>query len=228
MKKHLLYFTIITLCTISCIRNTAIKTTETKISLEDSIYTIEMKSTLFSSADKKQNMALGELNTATEKFCRQFIDTFKQDAWDNREYLEKGMTYQLVILDSVFLAEKDLVSIRYTYYMYVGGAHGSTGYTAFNYNPQTGTFLQNNNLFNPQYTKQINQLLQKYFLDPDGCFWDKPTLNEVAAVNIGKEFVTFIYAQYVLGAYACGPATVNIPITELLPYLAINLKTDKE
>jgi len=176
-----------------------------KVTANSENWDITVNRSMFSSADANVNKSCEVLNKKIEKFVNDLQDSLKSDAneffqsWQGTGEERPAWIYELQVGDSVFMANDQYVSVRLMVYTFTGDAHGITNFYTFNYDVET----------------QINAQLKANFKNPEGCFTTEPTLKDVTVVNFNKTSVCFTYGQYILGAYACGVAEVNVPRTAL-------------
>ncbi|PKQ60695.1 hypothetical protein BZG02_18405 [Labilibaculum filiforme] len=114
---------------------------------------------------------------------------------------------------------ENYVSARFTVYTYRGGAHGQTYYKCFNYSAQGAKQLKLNDLL---YLKKrselqsLNNLLQKYFVNPNQCFSDLPSVtSDFQFFSFQKDNFVFSFSDNSLGDYVCGTTEIKIPVWEL-------------
>lgn len=130
--------------------------------------------------------------------------------------------YELFLEDSVFMADEDYISVRILSYEMLGGAHGMTHFYAVNYNIKTQKFLNKQDIIDLNKANEINALLKAHLQDPDQCFtMEAPTTDNVTCINFTPDTVEFTYAQYILGPYSCGYATISIPREKLTGMLKL-------
>ncbi|UKI39543.1 MAG: DUF4163 domain-containing protein [Alistipes putredinis] len=178
-------------------------------SSNDSICSINIAYPVFSSTSASVNAKFGKLNSAIETY----VDTVGRNAYSQAEELMAdiaGMAdspaglpdwnCELLVESSAFLSER-MASVLFTTYSYLGGAHGMTEYKAVNFDIRSGKILGNEQLLDYSETDRINELLENGFENPDGCFWEKPSLDKASAIVMEEDAVKFIYEQYVLGPY---------------------------
>lgn len=154
------------------------------------------------------NQLASATKDSADHFFTSYVDTL---------YGRPAFQYELDIQDSVFLVNKHYISVRLSIYQYQGGAHGMTTFSCYNLDLHNGRLLTLDQYLHLSKRDEIDRLLQQYFKNEEGCFSEKPTLSTpgFAGFNIGKEYINFTYEAYALGAYACGPVTIAIPIKEL-------------
>ena len=206
MKSTLIMAVIMAFAFMGCqpkIQDLSVKSE--KVTANSENWDITVNRSMFSSADANVNKSCEVLNKKIEKFVNDLQDSLKSDAneffqsWQGTGEERPAWIYELQVGDSVFMANDQYVSVRLMVYTFTGGAHGITNFYTFNYDVQN----------------QINAQLKANFKNPEGCFTTEPTLKDVTVVNFNKTSVCFTYGQYILGAYACGVAEVNVPRTAL-------------
>ena len=108
--------------------------------------------------------AFSTTDAETEKSCVKFNDevnglingihaAFIEQAKENIACLnsagfKQAAPYELIIEDSVFLADQNYISVRVLSYEMLGGAHGMTDFYAINYDVKTQKFLTNKDILN--------------------------------------------------------------------------------
>lgn len=196
----------------------------------DSLISVQASYLEFSSPSPELNTWFAGINAAIYHNLTAQKDTISYYSAEDPRRLEEisWPPYELMMTDTVYLANKNLISVLYTTYSFTGGAHGMTEFAGHNYDLVNRKELTVQDLFKPEATTQINKLLAEYFQNPDNCFSDQPTLEQATAVNLGVESVIFTYAQYVLGPYACGPATITLPLAAIKPFLLMDLNLSRE
>ena len=176
---------------------------------------------LFSSQDQAVMQSCKVLNKAIQSKITQLKDSIQREA--NTFFQTRPTSasdrpewkYELIVQDSIFMANERFVSLRLEVYTYTGGAHGMTYFLAFNYDVQQKKLLTKEELLPPKDIARVNTLLKKYFQNPEQCFSADPTWQLTSCVNFNDSVYCLTYEQYTLGAYACGYAQVNIPRKEL-------------
>lgn len=186
---------------------------------------------VFSSPDAAINASLDVLNKQLAAYVAGLEDSLKVEAqevfadFENDSLRRPDWTYELGISDTVYLASDDYISLQLVVYHFTGGAHGMTNFIAFNYDVAQQRLLSTDELFAPGQVERINQLLKADFVNPEQCFDTDPTMDLVSAVNFSADTVYFIFEQYALGAYACGPAEVLVPNAELGETFLLQIKS---
>lgn len=129
--------------------------------------------------------------------------------------------FELIVKDSVYMADENYISVRLLIYTYTGGAHGMTNFYGFNYNLKTKKFLNNSEIINRNKAAEINELLKAHLQNPDSCFTDTPTIENFSALNFTLHSVDFTYTPYVLGPYSCGFTSIAVPSHKMKDLLLI-------
>ena len=176
---------------------------------------------VFSSPDPAINTSLEVLNKQLSDYVSGLEDLLKIEAkelfadFEIDSLSRPDWAYELGVSDTVYLATDDYISLQLVVYHFSGGAHGMTNFIAFNYDVAKQKVLTNGELLDLTQLERINQLLKADFNNREQCFDTDPTMDLVSAITFSADTVRFIFEQYTLGAYACGPAEVLVPKTEL-------------
>lgn len=130
--------------------------------------------------------------------------------------------YELLIQDSVFLADDNYISVLVSSYEMLGGANGITNFYGVNYDMKNRKFLNKQDILNMSKASDINALLKQNLKDPDQCFtFEAPTVENVSAINFTLHTVEFTYAKYILGPGSCGPVTISVARNKMQNMLKI-------
>ncbi|MEG2791263.1 MAG: DUF4163 domain-containing protein [Odoribacter sp.] len=181
---------------------------------------------VFSSVDPEVEKSCISFNETVTALLLPFQDSVKAQA---KEYVklcveagdEPVGPYQLMVEDSVFIANAQYISIRLRIYSFTGGAHGMTTFKSLNYDVKNQKYLTQEEIFDFGKIAEINEQLKANFHNPDNCFTEMPTLEGVSVVNFSTTAVDFTYEQYLLGAYACGVAEISVPRVALKDMLLL-------
>lgn len=126
--------------------------------------------------------------------------------------IKQAAPYELLIEDSVFLADKNYISVLVSSYEMLGGANGITNFYGVNYDVKNQKFLDKKDILNYDKAAEINALLKENLKDPDQCYtFEAPTVENFTALNFTLHTVEFTFAKYILGPGACGPVTISVP-----------------
>ena len=142
-----------------------------------------------------------------------FIEQAKeQNASLDSAGMKQMAPYELIIQDTVTLADENYISVRVLSYEMLGGANGITNFYGVNYDVKNQKFLDKKDILNYSKATEINALLKENLKDPDNCYtFDAPTVENFTALNFTLHTVEFTYAKYILGPGACGPVTISVP-----------------
>lgn len=202
---------------------------EVQQSSNDSLCSINISFPSFSSTSSPVNGKLTVLNSDIKTYVDTVSAEVMSQAVDMRRSMtESGMDLpqwncELNIAGQCMYADKNLISVLFTTYTYMGGAHGMTQYEALNFDMKTGSALANEQIIDYSRSEQIDALLAEFFSNPDNCFWENPTLDKVSAITLDESSVTFIFEQYVLGPYSCGAAKVSVPMQNMEEFLSVKM-----
>jgi hypothetical protein len=141
---------------------------------------------------------------------------------DAKDRPKSGAQYQWegLVEPAVTYADASLVSIKTMHYVFSGGAHGNTGYSAGNYAWRDGALasLNTSDLLDPKPASLqavtrfcIKSLKAQKASSADGLVIDRahpPTL------NVTRAGLLFTFDPYAVGSYAEGTYTVVIPWKE--------------
>ena len=158
-----------------------------------------------------------------DKIMDEFIDSYKTDMKDMEQDME--MSYGSDLDQSVEMNQNNLLCIGEMSYLFMGGAHGSSGLSFRNYDLQTGKKLTLSDIFTPNYQKTLNPIGEKYFrtqnaipagkkLEDEGFEFENGfALNDNFAIK--PDGIFFQYNQYEIASYAAGMPSVMIPYKEI-------------
>jgi len=230
MKKIAAYFFLISLFVAGCNVWKDKKATlpyhvlESKKTVEDTtFYKILKNYPEFIADDEKLKPSLDNLNQAIVNF----VDTLEFYYWgtdiDGAKQIknETGAAgfFELLNKFTILDTTNRFISIQFETYSYALGAHGFTGINTLNFDIKNKKFLQLTEVIDfskPENLTYLNNLLQKYFENPDSCFNTQPSvMPDFKRFGISREFLYCYFEAYELGAYYCGAATVKIPVHEL-------------
>lgn len=124
---------------------------------------------------------------------------------------------------TVNFANRDFVSLLFSFYEYTGGAHGNTGTAAFNYDLARGRLIKLGDLFKPgaSYLRVISDYciseLQK--LQVGTGEWIAggagPKLENYGSWNVTPQGLRITFDAYQVASYAEGPQEVIVPYSLL-------------
>lgn len=130
----------------------------------------------------------------------------------------------------LFSFSPSVASIQFRAYEYTGGAHGMTTFQTFTFDLDAGRLLTLADLFAPGVDPlaTIAPLVQASLAAQLGDMADAAWIEEGASPDpanyqdwlLTPEALTFIFEPYQVAAYAAGPQTVSLPLTEIAGLLA--------
>ena len=187
--------------------------------LESKYYKVSYNSVLF----KKNEEPITLINDSIDKFIKFEIKTFINSIDDDIKELidsnEISGKYQLNIIAEYYITTFGYISTIMELNHYTLGAHGSSVYKSINFDIINNKFVNLSELCDISDKNKLdkfNGLLEKYFVNKDSCFSEKPKIDkDFNTFTIQEDSIAIYFAPYELGAYACGSAEILIPINEL-------------
>lgn len=228
-----LYLILPTLCLFT-LGSCSMEVTTSKYSIKEntSEYNIDVSETFIDCKKMNDYRLIEPVNEKMGQIVDSLIYNIKMEAINyfsisankkanGRKVKKESFTYELVTRDTVFIANKNIISSRIMAYSFLGGAHGVTRFYSVNYSPKDTRFLSIGDILNLKMSDYIDKAIENNFKNDNDCFNVKPTLEMVSIVNISKNSIIFTYEHYLLGAYSCGYATIEVPINEIKNALLI-------
>ncbi len=187
--------------------------------IESKYYKITYNSVVF----KKNGEPINTINDTIDTFIKSEIKIFINSVDDDIKELidnnEISGKYELNIITKHYITTYGFISTIIELNHYTLGAHGNSVFKSINYDIINNKFVNLADVahFNKQNgLTKFNTLLNKYFINKDSCFSDKPTIDKnFNTFTIQEDSIAVYFAPYELGAYACGSAEIMIPINEL-------------
>lgn len=177
---------------------------------------IDIRFTKFTSDDAKLQEACSVVNDSIATR----IDLLKSYITEQADEYIETMTklgYQpvgpleLIVKDSVYVANDKMISARLMVYEFTGGAHGNVGYYAYNYDVASGKMLTTDQIINVEKAALVNEQLKLNIKNPEGCFNVDPTLADVSTINLTQTDFVFTFSPYTLGPWVCGTCEIVVP-----------------
>lgn len=227
MKTKLLTLAFAALAFGACKKETNLEIKQIHDTKQTDQWKMNVTRSVFSAADAGTEKGCTEFNEEISGLVNGIRAAFIEQSKANLAGLdsigEKQLApYELLIGDSVFMADRHYISVRLWSYEMTGGANGTNNFYGLNYDVKNQKFLEKSDILNMGKAAGINALLKANLHDPDQCFtFEAPTVENVTAVNITHETIVFTYNKYILGPGACGIATISIPRTQLKDMLAL-------
>ncbi|MCK9269743.1 MAG: DUF4163 domain-containing protein [Bacteroidales bacterium] len=196
---------------------------QSTITGDTAYYYINQEFPVFKADQPADDSLLKPLNSRIESF----MDTAAQYYWgmevgDVPGYIDTVQArgkFELYTTYEILLSTSDTISLRLETYSYALGAHGFTAFHTYNYDLRHQHFIgleEVLDLSSDTNINIINELLARYFENPEDCFTEVPTIDvDEQLWGFRPEYLVFFYEAYELGAYVCGSAEVKIPTQEL-------------
>jgi hypothetical protein len=196
---------------------------QSTITGDTAYYYIKLEFPLFKADQPADDSLLEPLNSRIESF----VDTAAKFYWgmevkDVPGYIDTVQAhgkFELYNNYEILLSTSDTISLRLETYSYALGAHGFTAFHTYNYDIRHQRFIGLDevlDLSSDTNVNSINELLARYFENPEDCFTEVPTINVNEQLwGFRPEYMVFFYEAYELGAYVCGSTEVKIPMQEL-------------
>ena len=146
---------------------------------------------------------------------------FSQAKEDSKEYMpDFEQTWEENSYMKMIAHRNNMLTLTYENDGYSGGAHGY--YTIFykNFDLNNNQTLQLSDVFTDVQKVNWNAILMKHFKNKDQkemLLVDKIPVNN--NFYYSDKAITFVYNQYEITAYAAGVVEIEVPFTELKPYL---------
>ncbi len=197
-------------------QETAVKIGEDFLSYKSNELDITIVYSVFSAQQAEVEQGCKAVNGAITRL----IDSLQNDLKAQLgEYLQKAqkmgeepmIPFELNVTDSVFMADRHYISVRFSVYTLTGGANGLTEFYAVNYSLKDKKFLTPDKILNTDKHAEINEQIQQNFKNPGNCFSEVPTLANATVVNFTESDICFTYNPLVLGAHYCGAAEISVP-----------------
>ena len=130
-----------------------------------------------------------------------------------------------------FNFSEDVLSLKFTIYDYTGGAHGNTTFRTLTFDLAAGRELALGDLFQPGVDPLATVApivladLQTQLGDMTDASWlemgTAPVPENYASWVLAEDALIFFFPPYQVAAYAAGPQTVTIPLSDLTFVLAL-------
>lgn len=170
-----------------------------------------------------------KFNSVIKNKVTELIDAYKKQVADYSEEDVKNLPAEVGLEQQigydVIMANNDFVSLLFSDYAYLGGAHGMTTYLPINYDLKNNRELQLADIFEPNsgYLKTLSEYsiadLKKRVGDMSDDEWiskgagaDKENFGNW---NLTKKGLLITFEPYQVAAYAAGSQTVIIPYDKL-------------
>ena len=199
-------------------------------------YPVEGEPALLSSVREYLSESLGDLYKGEPGSAKEFTDFYGQCMFDSlaREAsafeMPSGASYVYYGEVEKTAEGEKFVTFETSVYSYLGGAHGSTVFTAATFRKSDGRKFGEDMLkdrYSQAFTEAIKSGLMRYFkvqseMDLESCLLGIKTYAIPLPQNppyFTAEGLTFTYQQYEIAPYAAGMPTFTIPFSQARPFL---------
>lgn len=131
----------------------------------------------------------------------------------------------LIIKINVLKQTKNYISLKYIHSDYAGGAHGYTGISFLNYNPQTNTSITIDSLIQKDKMNSLIKIAERIFRKNEKLsateslegkyFFDKGKFTLAQNFYISDKGLVFWYNPYEIKSYAEGTTELIVPFSAL-------------
>lgn len=159
-----------------------------------------------------------------EEFAKDFIAERQRIA----EEFEESAPWRAIVTGRIFSENKHLLCIGIDSEIFTGGAHGYRSISFFNFDPETGSLYEHDDIF----TEEFVSFAEKAFKSEQGIpeeeninstgFWFEDDVFHLPN-NIGFEDnkVILIYSAYEIASYADGEFRLEFTKEEVAPYIKL-------
>lgn len=164
-----------------------------------------------------------ESETSYQYIADSFVKGYEDYAVESKEVVT--MPWTLMITIKVLNQKPNYLSLKYTHYDYVGGAHGNTVSSFLNYNPTTNNPITLDSLIEKNKMGSLVKLAEGIFrknekLSPtesleDKYFFDKGKFALAQSFHVTTNGLVFLYNPYEIKPYASGYTELIIPFSAL-------------
>lgn len=191
---------------------------------------VEKRSEIFAAYPEISGVdSAGKFNSVVKNRVDELIAGYKKQLADysveDIKSMPKEIGLEQQIGYDVVMANNDFVSLLFSDYAYMGGAHGMTTYSPVNYDLKNNRELQLADIFEPNsgYLKTISEYSIADLKKRTGDMSDDEWVSKGAGAemenfsnwNLTKKGLMITFEPYQVAAYAAGPQTVIIPYDRL-------------
>jgi hypothetical protein len=162
-----------------------------------------------------------------EKLADSLIADYKRL---KNKFPDAPLRYELERSVTVTLNKRDLISIEFDEYSFLGGAHPNSLILFSNINSKTGLKISLDQLFINGFEKELNSIAEKRFREARGLkpeddlersgFWFKDNKFALTAnFLITKSGIKFYFNDYEVAPHAVGPTEIYIPFDEIKKFI---------
>lgn len=142
------------------------------------------------------------------------------------DFPDSPMKWEADIEGEISYQSPTLICISVDSYVFTGGAHGMSSITFFNFDPQTGMPMEQNDLISDQenFTKVAEAYFQEEVIETDKILFEDTSFVMPENMGFDDQGVIFLYNPYEIGPYATGMIEFRIPYKELTDFIILDNK----
>ncbi len=191
---------------------------------------------VINTALREEVIALLNYDDAVEaKDIPQAIEAFSNGYHELQElYAGETVGWEAKITGSVTFEDHFKITIKLDSYLFTGGAHGYGSTRFLNFDKKKGREMEAWELFSDR--EEFTRFAELKFRDQEqipldrsinstGYMFEKDSFYLPENIGFTSKGVQLIYNQYEVASFADGPVEVNLPHSEVKPYLSGNLKS---
>jgi len=169
--------------------------------------------------------------TSITEAAKDFILAYRDHQPDIPTDIDHGGYEAEVSLYPSFQTEQ-LISLEASFYLFTGGAHGYGGTSFLNFDPETGEEIKFQDLvvnttdfkdFVEGKFREAHNIPFNENINTTGFMFENDTFILPETIGFENKLVVFIYNAYEIASYADGPIILEIPLTEVQPFLDTTL-----
>lgn len=228
MKTKLFTLLLAILSLSACQKEVKMKITHFVETEQTPQWNIKINHSIFSTTGGELEKSCVTVNDEIAGLVQGLKSSFMEQSKETSALLDsmdakQSAPYQLVISDSVFLANQNYISLLVSSYNMIGGANGITSLYGITYDTKNKKFLDKKEILDYNKAEEINTLLKTHLDDPKKCnTFEAPTVDNFTALNVGLHSISFTYKKYILGPGSCGQTTISIPRQEMKGMLLLS------
>lgn len=149
------------------------------------------------------------------------FDTDSQDAKD----LVSGNKCVYEMHTDIKYNKNNFISVLNDSYIYLGGAHGVSNWSAKNIDTVKKSYIKLSDIFEGDYEKVLNRLLEKEIdenIEEYGDLWEKPIVKDsnMEDFYINEDGLVLFYQPYDLSYYARGMVEFTLDFEDICGYMS--------
>ncbi|MCR9263785.1 MAG: DUF3298 and DUF4163 domain-containing protein [Flavobacteriaceae bacterium] len=169
--------------------------------------------------------------TGIQSAMTSFTDSFKEL---NERFPDETPGWEAKIDGTIVYEDPQMITIQVESYTYTGGAHGYGSTSYLNFDKQSGTELENWELFDDLEGFQKfaetkfriqEDIPQDENINATGFMFDGDVFHLSNNMGYTKDGLQLIYNQYEVASYADGPIVLVLPYNEINLYLKQKVKS---